>query len=333
MRKLLALVLIAAVVWGGYWFVGASAVERGLTAWFDQRRAQGWVADYADLNTTGFPNRFDTTITGLELADPNTGVAWSAPLFQILALSYKPHHIIAVLPNTQTLASPLERVDIASDRMRGSVVFKPGTSLTLDHATFVMDNVTLTGGAGWSMALETGRFATRQTAARQYAHDIAFEALGFAPTATTRARLDPATLLPDTVETLKIDATVGFDAPWDRFAVENARPNITAIDLNLLRATWGTLDFRAAGGLTVDDQGVPTGRITIKATNWREMLEMAVAGGLLPGALAPTVERGLGMLAGLSGNPETLDAPLSFQNGFVSFGPIPLGPAPRLRLR
>ena len=333
MRKLLAFVLIAALAWGGYWFIGSSAVERGLTAWFEDRRAAGWIADYSTLNTAGFPSRFDTTITDLELADPNTGVAWSAPLFQILALSYRPNHIIAALPNSQTLATPFERIDITSDQMRGSVVFEAGTSLTLNHSAFVMDNVALTGSAGWSMALDTGRFATRQTVGRENAHDMAFEALGFAPTAATRDTLDPAALLPSTVETLKIDATLGFDAPWDRFAIEDARPNITTVDLALLQASWGTLDLRATGELTINAQGVPTGRITVKATNWREMLDMAVAAGAVPTALAPTVERGLEILAGLSGTDQTLDAPLSFQNGFVSFGPIPLGPAPRLKLR
>ncbi len=78
---------------------------------------------------------------------------------------------------------------------------------------------------------------------------------------------------------------------------------------------------------------MPEGRIALRATNWREMLRIARTAGVLPEAIAGTVERGLGLLAGLSGNPETLDAPLTFAGGRVAFGPIPLGAAPRLRLR
>lgn len=329
MRKLLAFTLIAAGLWGGYWFIGSAAVERGLTAWFAQRQADGWTADYATLNTSGFPSRFDTTITELVLSDPTTGVTWDAPLFQILALSYRPNHIIAVLPNVQTIATPAETVTITSDRMRGSVVFKAGTDLTLDHSAFVMENVALSG-TGWAMALAEGRFATRQSVARDDTHDIAFEALGFAPTDATRRFLDPGATLPATVETLKIDATLGFDAPWNRFALEDRRPQVTQIDLNSAQATWGTLDLRASGSVSIDADGLPTGRITITATNWRDMLAMAVAAGLVRDTVAQTVERGLGILAGLSGDPATIDAPLSFQNGFVSLGPLPLGPAPRL---
>ena len=76
-----------------------------------------------------------------------------------------------------------------------------------------------------------------------------------------------------------------------------------------------------------------TGRITVKAKNWREILQIAVAAGWVPEGLAETLEDGLGLRAGLSGSPETLDAPLSFEKGRVSFGPIPLGTAPRLLLR
>jgi len=38
-------------------------------------------------------------------------------------------------------------------------------------------------------------------------------------------------------------------------------------------------------------------------------------------------------LAGLSGQPENIDATLNFSNGRIFLGPIPLGPAPSLRLR
>jgi len=328
MRKLLAIALIAAGLWGGYWFVGSAAVERGLVAWFGALRAGGWTASYDSLNTAGFPSRFDTTITDLELSDPGTGLTWRAPLFQILALSYRPNHIIAALPPAQTVILPFDTVEIASDQMRGSVVFQAGTALTLDHSAFVMTNVSLTGGTGWSMGLGEGRFATRRAVARANSHDIGIEAMGLAPPVGLRRLLDPDGALPETLESLKIDATLGFDAPWDRFALEGARPRITALELNKAQITWGTLVLRASGQLTVDDQGVPTGRISVETSNWRGMLGMAVAGGLVSAAVAPTVERGLEILA--SGGPG-LTAPLSFQNGFVSFGPLPLGAAPRLR--
>ena len=98
-----------------------------------------------------------------------------------------------------------------------------------------------------------------------------------------------------------------------------------------LRCRLETLN--AAGELDVDVSGMPTGRITVRAKNWREMLQLAVASGVVAEGFAPTIERALELLSQMSGNPRTLDAPLSFEDGRMSFGPIPLGAAPRLVIR
>jgi hypothetical protein len=336
MRKLLWVVLAAAALWAGYWVVGSQALQRGATAWLTARQADGWQADYRDLSVHGFPNRFDTTITDLALADPRTGVAWEAPLFQILALSYRPHHVIAVWPPEQTLATPYQRITMATDDMRASAVFVPGPSLALDHSTLVVDGARLTSTLGWEAGIERGRFSTRRTSAAPpdaHSHDIAIAATGYTPPRVLQRLLDPAGLLPGRVEGLRADMTMTFDRPWDRFAIENQRPQPRSLDLKSLTADWGRLSLRAAGQLTIDADGIPEGRITLRAENWREMVGLAVNAGLLPQGLARTVERGLELLAGLGGNPDVIEAPLSFQGGFVSFGPVPLGPAPRLTLR
>ncbi|MGB5557747.1 MAG: DUF2125 domain-containing protein [Paracoccaceae bacterium] len=333
MRRLLVVVLVAALAWGGYWFIGARAVESGLTAWIDQRRAEGWAADYATLSTRGFPNRFDTTIADLQLADPHTGVAWSVPFFQILALSYRPNHVIAVWPGEQTVATPLQSISLTSDTMRASVVLRPGPSLELDRSTFELANVKLESSEGWLASVETGSLGTRQTVGKTDTHDIGFDATGVRPSRDLLKMLNPGGSLPDVFERLHIETTVAFDTPWNRYAIEDRRPQITNFGLNKLDAKWGQMDLQAAGDLDVDAGGIPTGRITVRATNWREMLQLAVATGVVAEAFAPAIERALELLAQMSGNPETLDAPLSFQNGLMSFGPIPLGQAPKLVIR
>lgn len=330
MRKLLAVIVIAALAWGGYWFIGASAVEKALTAWFDQQRTAGWSAEYSTLETHGFPNRFDTTITDLDLADPRTGLGWRAPFIQILALSYRPNRIIAVLPDHHTLTTPHETIEITNGQTRGSVAFRADTALTLDHSAFVAKGMTLTSDFGWTVALDEGRFATRQAVAQENTHEIGLAVLGLVPDASVVALLDPEGALPPKVETLKLDATLAFDAPWDRFALDGVRPALTSVTVDQAQARWGDLDLRASGELDVDARGIPTGRITVTATNWRRMLDLAVTAGLVPGTLSGTLESGLQVLAGLGGDPDTIKAPLSFQNGQMALGPIPLGPAPRL---
>jgi hypothetical protein len=335
MRILLAVILLAAAAWAGYWFIGAQAVERGLRNWLAAREADGWVVSTASLNTAGFPNRFDTTLREVELADPSTGWAWSAPIFQVLALSYRPSHVIAVWPDTQTVATPLQKIDLTSERMRGSVVFADMRAFTLDRATVEFTAVVAQSSADWRAGLGSGQLALRRTPAAVNSYDLSLQAADFAPPESlVTGLLARSTLIGDTVQRLALDASVVFDAPWDRRAIEERRPQPRQIDLRLARASWGELDLRIAGTLDVAEDGVPTGSLTVKATNWREMLALAQAAGLVPERLAPLLEGGLAQMARMTGNPDTLDVPLRFDGGRVSLGGVlPLGPAPRLVLR
>lgn len=329
MRKLILIALVAMLGWSLYWFVGASAAERGFAAWLDARRSQGWVAETASLKTRGFPNRFDTTFTALELADPNSGLAWSAPFFQVFALSYKPNHIIAVWPDGQTLATPDQRIEVAADDMRGSLVFEPGTDLALQRLSLVMQGMGFSSTEGWSSYLQHAQLAARQGDG-DATYDLFFEATDITPASEFMKRLDQVEGLTGVIKGLNIEASVQFSAPWDRFAVERARPQPRHVDLKLLKADWGRLDLWMAGTLEVDSAGRPTGEITVKAKNWREMVALARQAGFLPEALAPGLTDTLAFLASLNGDPDTLDAPLTFRAGRVFFGPLPLGNAPRL---
>ncbi len=332
MRKLTFIIIVAVLAWGGYWFAGSTALERGMGLWFDQRRATGWQAEYTSLATSGFPNRFDTTIKGLTLADPETGLAWSAPFFQILALSYNPGHIIVVWPETQTIATPTQRITVTADTMRGSAVFNETTDLNLNRTSIILEGLGLSSNNGWANHLEHGQLAMRQIEGSETAYELHFDAKGITPASDFIKRFENVALLSDVITGMDITANITFDAPWDRFAIERARPQITQIDLDLLQANWGQLDLQLAGLLEIDAQGVPSGQITVKAKNWREMLALAHQGGLVPSALLPTITDALSFLAALSGNKSTIDTPLTFRNGFVAFGPIPLGPAPNFSI-
>lgn len=333
MRRLIVILLVLAGVWMGYWAVGSAALERALTSWIEERRDEGWAADVGAVEVRGFPNRFDTILTEVRLADPATGVAWQAPFLQLLALIYRPTEVIVVLPETHRLSTPLQSIEITSDRTRGSIILDAATTLPLERSTFVADTLALTSSLGWGVALAEARFATERVPVRENAHRIGAELTDLAlPSALDRA-LDPANILPERVSRLRLDAELGFTAPWDRRVIEVARPQITDIDLADLSMIWGEVTFQATGQLTVDATGRPEGQIDIRAVEWQRMLDMAIGAGVLPEELRDTFERGLGLFAALSGRPDTLDAPLTFRNGQMSFGPIPVGPAPRIVIR
>jgi len=335
MRILFAVVLLAALGWSAYWIVGKLAMERGLRGWLEARAAEGWAVHYDALATRGFPNRFDTILRGLELADPGTGVAWSAPVFQVLALSYRPHHVILVWPDEQRLATPRQKIDVAAQRMRGSAVFVPGPALRLDRTVVEVEAMALASDAGWQARMGTGRLALRRAPGRSApAYDLALDAQEVSLPAGFARQLAEQGLVRERLAALSIDAGVVFDRVWDRRAIEERRPQPRSIELRQLRAQWGGLELRLAGELAVGPEGIPEGGLTLRAENWREILRLVEAAGVLPAGLLPLLEGGLERLAGLSGNPTRLDVPLRFSGGRVSLGGIvPLGPAPRLVLR
>ena len=131
----------------------------------------------------------------------------------------------------------------------------------------------------------------------------------------------------------QISVLAGFDRAWDRAALEDARPQPTWIEIKLAEFAWGDLKLHAAGKFTVDSIGYPTGEITIRATNWREIIAIARQSDQINASLLDAMEQGLELLAGLSGNPKTLDIPLNFKNGATRFGPVAIAPAPQLVLR
>lgn len=333
MRILIGIVVVASLAWGGYWFLGARGIEAALTDWVETRRDEGWVAEASAIDTAGFPNRFDTTLSDLELADPDTGLAWSFPQVQILTLSYTPNHIILALPRAFIVASPQQRIEVANARMRGSVVFVPGTALTLDRSSFEMAEVTVSSTNGWRGQIAQGQFATRRSPTASNGQDVFFEATDIVPAQAVLSFLDPANLLPARWDGMKLDVTLGFDAPWDRFSIEDRRPQPTSLTVKTARADWGDVTLELGGELKIDAGGWPTGEINIRARNWRAMLRIARDTGVMPANLEPTITRALEVLANLSGNAKTLDAPLTFRNKRVFFAGLPIGPAPNLALR
>lgn len=333
MRILLWVLISISVLWGGYWFVGSSAVERGMTSWLNDNSDRSLNTQYSALNTIGFPNRFDTTIEDVVVAGLGENVTWSAPFFKILALSYKPNHLVAVWPNTQTLDIGYDRMAITTDRMRGSVVFKPDTALTLNRTALEISNFALQSNQGWSMAMQTGQFNTSIAPVLENAQDIVIQALDVRPPEGVAAILNPDNQLPEVIEALRFDATMMFDAPWDRFAIEQNLPRLAGMQVNRLQIIWGDMDFRASGQLGIDERGFLDGKLTIKAQNWRGIYQMLQDMGMNLGGFFGAVESILQLMALETDDVNYLEADWIFQGGRMRLGAIPLGPAPRLARR
>jgi hypothetical protein len=327
MRWLLGVVIAAAVLWGGWWFAASTAMERGAVAAFDAMTARGLVATRSDLSVRGFPNRLDLTLTDPAVSNPATGLGYRAEFFQLYTLTWRPWHVIAAFAPEQRVTTPGGDAVLTSTRMQASLVLQPDTALGLDRMALAGDAVTLSVPAPENevrIGAETVRFATRLDPTRDNTHEIGLDIAGL------DAGLPPGTGLPPRAERLRIVAFAGFSAPLDRFAGET-RPELLRLDLSEMSLIWGDFQLTADGALTVDAGGFAEGRISIRLDNWETALSAATAIGLVRPEIAPTWAELGRRLAEASGDPRQIDLPLTIAGGRMSLGPLPLGPAPRLR--
>jgi len=333
MRRLISGLVVLAALASGWWALYAWSTGNVVAAWFADRAEDGWLANYSDVSVGGFPAQFTTRIEGLELADPDTGWVWTAPTLTLEQRVFRPDHLRAIWPSEQALASPRERLTIRSEAIRSDLDVQPAARFALDASDTELRGVEISSTEGWSMRLPEGRLTGQRVEGEDDTYDVAFRASGLVPPAPMAAALDPAGVLPEAIGEVIYTARMAFDRPWDLRAIEDRRPQITRLDLDEAAASWGAMLFRATGALDVDGQGQPDGEISVRAENWRAMVDLAVNAGALPEQLQSSVEGVLGVVAGLSGSPENIDATLAFRDGRVFLGPIPLGPAPRLVLR
>lgn len=326
MRRIIGLVVFAAVLWGGYWFVASNAVKQAVT---NAVEADPRISA-SDIRLAGFPNRFDTTFTEPSWSDP--AFTWSAPFFQTFALSYKPTHLVMVWPETQDLTFAGNTISIAQEDLRASVVFEGLTALRLARTTMVGDALTVSIPGVADTTVGVLRAATRLSDDTGNRHQAAIAVEDIRLPATLATAVFGPTPPPGLIAQIDADLGLAFDAPLDRESIAALpAPQMTQIAVTSAKLSWGPLQLSADGTLDIDARGRPMGRINLVFEDWRAWFDALDVLGLIPAETAQTWRRAGELLAATSGSSDTLSAPLSFQNGFMSLGPLPLGPAPRFR--
>jgi hypothetical protein len=328
MRALLGIVLAVAALWAGYWWVGSSAVERGAVDWFAAQEAQGITARNGGIAVQGFPNRFDLTVTDPDLADPAQGIGWSAPFVQVFAMTWKPWHLIAALPNTQTLTLPDQAVTVDSSRMMASLLMHPDTAMGLNETRFEAADLALASDQGWSLTVAQVNASTLEDATKANTHRLGLSVKGIV-LGDGLAKAVAAADLPAQLDSIHLDAHASLTAPLDRHAGET-HPALTGLDLADASLNWGALKLTAKGTLTADEAGFAQGEIAIRVEGWRRLPPLLVAVGAIKPQLAPTIARALEVMAQGGTDPQILDVVLKCAQGRMVLGPLPLGPAPRL---
>jgi len=327
MRRVVTVVAVLALLWAGWWgamsYLAASAVRD----WFATQAMFGRMAGLDRLVVAGFPHRVALTLEGPYLADPFRGLSWAASGLQISARGYPPLRLAAELPQRQTVRLPGGAVvELRADAARAELALG-GLDLRLDRAWLSGNGLVLAGAGGGAVdALRLDVLADPDTPAR-YRLLLRLDGL------RGQAAAGP---LPSEAELLTLAGAVALSAPIDRhFGTRPEPPVLERIDVDALRLVWGRVELDAAGSLRPDADGRTEGQIAVRLRHWRDLLDAAVALEALDAEIALTWARALELIAAESPQAaaeDVLETTLSFRAGRMRIGPLPIGPAPLLRL-
>lgn len=333
MIRLLKFTTVAAVLWSFYWAAAGYGIRSGVEGWFSAQSARGWQAEHSGISGGGYPLRHMLRIDNPVLADPASGLAWSAAWLSLESPGIWPgRQTLRFAPDPQRLSYFDQTSVISAKDLEARLDLAPGVALELRELAMQGGVWRIQSNGSDLIGADTLLLGMTQGEASE-TYRIDLQAEGLRPGRAVRQIMGAAPDVPDQFDTLVVDMDVQFDRAWDRQALEERRPQPRKISLRQAEAHWGPMRLRAAGDLDVDAQGVPTGALNLRAENWRQMLHMARVSQAMPPQAVDAAEQVLGMMAGLGGNPEDLDIQINFRNGFVALGPLPLGPAPRLVLR
>jgi hypothetical protein len=316
MIRLLAVIFAVALAWAGAWVWMSMSLRGDIETWFDDRRDDGWAAEYSDLSISGFPNRLDVTLTDLVLADPDSGLVWETPFLQMFRLIYRPGHHIIAFADTQAFGLKGEVYQITSEGLRASVVSDAEGRILRSNLESAVLNIAGPEGAAALAGVNLG--ASRGDSDSRYLLGLTVDQIAGLGGADSTAQAVSVRLVAD------------FDRPW-RITPQTDRPQPRRLDLRLAELRADPLTLRMTGDLDLDPEGRASGEVTLRADNWRDGLAEARAKGTLPDWLADLTETSLGALAAL-GNGRSLDLILRMDRGQVWLGILPMGTIPPMRL-
>ena len=319
MRLILATIVLAAIGYGTYWHISARGLEQEIAATLD-RNPDISVADY-DLG--GFPHRFDLTLDAPRLRLPERGLEWHGPVLNIHALSYQPHHVIAVFPPEQMLWLNGQEWTLRSPDARASLVMDRNRSGILDRANLVFDTPEFTRLSELHKADSLRASVTRSDDTADY--DVALELSGYRPDEGVMSALDPNRSLPPMLARSRALATLRFDSPLQPGMPAPDLIDITITEMDII---WGDIAVQASGRLQPDVAGTLSGQLDLRITRWDQVLDLLVAAGVMAPDAAQMAQM---LLTSLSDRDSgQLDLPLQVRQSVMSFGPVALGMLPRL---
>lgn len=320
MRFLFGGILALLALWAGYWMVGQRLIEGQIGTFLTQIPA-GMSVQQAGYDVAGFPSRFDLTVTQPQVQTA-AGWGWQAEFAQVFAMTWKPWHLIAALPHSQTFSTPFGPATLDSTRFMASFRVAPRAAADFEEAVLQIDAPILRRALMPPISAEAVIVALKHEVAPGFAYRLGVQVSNLNPLVATSTG--------GNLTLARLDTVLTTSAALNR---SMAAVQLQSVDLRALAVEWSGVKVTGDGLLTTGDGGFAEGKIALKVTGWRNLPARLAEFALLRPEIAPTMARALEVIAAEQGNPASLDLPLIFRSGRFYLGPLPLGMAPMMAYR
>lgn len=334
MRRVSIFAIFLVVVLAGLWLGGETLLARKLSqlAEQDPKLEIGAVTELRDMRQIG-----------VHLADLQVTTPKGALTLPTADLWLSPVHLTTArltLPDQATLDMGAGPLTLELSDPGASLRLRPLGGMTLGSADVTAGPMKVDGASladGLHVSAELGRLGHDSPLGAMAAYDLKIDIEGFDP-----KRIAPEITLPGALQ-FEGSGRVWLDsAPGPRTLAPETRPALVGLRIDQAELTLGDLGVSINGRLEADAEGRAKGELTLATEDIGPFLQAAASAGLIPEqavVLAGAVWQKLATRddATKSGDATPTKAkakgprlrlPVTFADGKMHLGPLPLGPAP-----
>ncbi|MGE4220907.1 MAG: DUF2125 domain-containing protein [Alphaproteobacteria bacterium] len=331
----LALLLLVAGAYAGYWFYAAGLARDAVERWAAARRAEGYTVDYRAGSAEGFPLTIRLPLQAPKMAGPvrtapADAFSWEADAVGLEMQPWDPFRYRIEAHGTQRVAVQVrgewQRYALDAGHAVGMAALRRDGRL--EQGAFDLSDLRMTDTAGRPV-LQARRAAARTLLPAK------------PPAGHTEQAAELSMLLHDALfpaaagealgpEVAKLEFVVDLKGPVpagpERAALEAWRRDGGTVEVEWLNLVWGPLDLRAKGTAALDEAMRPLGALTADVRGYGPALDAFAKAGAVKPEMAATARLALDLLArqdGTSGE-RVLTVPLTAQDGALFVGPVRL---------
>jgi hypothetical protein len=328
---LLVLLVVLSAGYAGWWLYAVSAFRDRTLAWIEDRRADGWRLDYAEMSRRGFPLklglRFDKPVAG----SPDAALTWTASRALLSTRVFSGKSIRLAIKGDQGVefvgatAAGGARQRYSGRAGKFAFDFVPAAGWMPNGRLSIRDLSATGEGGGESLALARLDLVSRGDPAAASGPTVSTYSVALSARGLRLAEFEAVSLCGE-VAYLTVDAKLlgGLEpAPWPT-SLAKWRDDGGVVEATRLDLACGPLTLAGGGTFALDPAGQPIGAMATRIQGYDAALDRLAADGIVAAHTAAAAKILLRAMARSGDGGPALATPVSIQDRTLSVGPVPL---------